>query len=316
MDLVEIPRNPIPTGAISGVCKGADGIDLRFARWSATTPRRKGTVCVFGGRGEFIEKYFETTSDLRRRGFAVACLDWRGQGGSARLLKNPQKGHVEDFADFDRDLARFMNEVVLPDCPPPFYALAHSMGANILLRAARMKDCWFDRMVLMAPMLGLTELPLPLPAVAGLAEMLTFVGLGDVFVPGGNGVAWESRPFEDNLLSTDTTRYTRNQAILQAAPDLGVGSPTIGWLRAAIASMGLINDYGYPASVHVPVLMLTAGSDRIVCNRAIQDLAAQLKAGSQIVLHGARHEILQERDELREQALAAIETFLPGRQDL
>ncbi|MGI9384268.1 MAG: alpha/beta fold hydrolase [Methyloligellaceae bacterium] len=313
MDLVEIARNPIPTGAVAGICKVGNGIDLRFARWSASARQRKGTVCVFGGRGEFIEKYFETATDLRRRGFAVACLDWRGQGGSERLLKNRKKGHVEDFSDFDRDLALFMNEVVLPDCPPPFYALAHSMGANILLRAARLRDCWFDRMVLTAPMLGLAGLPLPLPAVAGLVELSTFLGLGDVYVPGGDDTAWENRRFEDNLLSADAKRYARNQAILQAAPDLGIGSPTIGWLRAAIASMKLINDFAYPASVHVPVLMLTAGSERIVCNRAIEDLAAQLKAGSQIVLHGARHEILQERDTLREQALAAIDAFLPGR---
>lgn len=312
MDLVEITRNPIPTGAVAGICKGADGIDLRFARWSASARRRKGTVCIFGGRGEFIEKYLETAADLRRRGFAVACLDWRGQGGSARLLKNRRKGHVEDFADFDRDLALFMNDVVLPDCPPPFYALAHSMGANILLRAARLKDCWFDRMVLSAPMLGLAELPIPLPVAAGVVELATFFGLGDAYVPGGHEIARESAPFEGNLLSTDEKRYLRNQAILQAAPELGIGWPTIGWLRSAIASMKLINAFAYPASVHVPVLMLTAGNDRVVCNRAIEELAAQLKAGSQIVIHGARHEILQERDGLREQALAAIETFLPG----
>ena len=41
-----------------------------------------------------------------------------------------------------------MTQIVLPDCPPPYFALAHSMGANILLRAACHRDCWFDRMVL------------------------------------------------------------------------------------------------------------------------------------------------------------------------
>ena len=35
-----------------------------------------------------IEKYFEVVGELRRRGFAVAVLDWRGQGGSSRLLRN------------------------------------------------------------------------------------------------------------------------------------------------------------------------------------------------------------------------------------
>ena len=62
--------------------KTPDGVALRFARW-APPPGRKGTVCLFPGRAEFIEKYFETVRDLRARGFAVATIDWRGQGALA-----------------------------------------------------------------------------------------------------------------------------------------------------------------------------------------------------------------------------------------
>ena len=136
MELVALAKNPVPGGAVVGELPGYDGTKLRFARWEATRGPRRGTVCLFDGRGEFIEKYFEVVADLRRRGFAVATMDWRGQGGSARLLSNPRKGHVRGFAEYDRDLARFMKEIVLPDCPPPFIALAHSMGGNILLRNA------------------------------------------------------------------------------------------------------------------------------------------------------------------------------------
>ena len=120
MDLVALAKNPVPSGATTGFFKGHDGIKLRFARWEATRGPRRGTVCLFQGRGEFIEKYFEVVADLRRRGFSVATMDWRGQGGSDRLLSNPRKGHVRSFADFDQDLAQFMKEVVLPDCQPPY----------------------------------------------------------------------------------------------------------------------------------------------------------------------------------------------------
>ena len=50
------------------------------------------------------------------------------------------------------------NDVVLPDCPPPVFALAHSMGATVLMRAAYQGHRWFDRMVLLAPMIGLPGL--------------------------------------------------------------------------------------------------------------------------------------------------------------
>src|SRR5262245_40779256 len=120
MDLVALAKNPVPSGAACGTFKGQDKIALRFARWEATRGPRRGTVCLFHGRGEFIEKYFEVVADLRRRGFAVATMDWRGQGGSARLLANPRKGYVRSFADYDQDLAAFMKEAVLSDCQPPF----------------------------------------------------------------------------------------------------------------------------------------------------------------------------------------------------
>jgi lysophospholipase len=84
MTLVSIPSNPAPEDVVSGTIKTPDGAELRFARW-APPAGRKGTVCVFTGRTEQIEKYFETVRDLRDRGFAVAMIDWRGQGHSSRL---------------------------------------------------------------------------------------------------------------------------------------------------------------------------------------------------------------------------------------
>ena len=123
-------------------------MSIRYARWEPPSGR-KGTVCIFQGRTEFIEKYFELVRDLRARGFAVATIDWRGQGLSQRRLRDSCKGHVRSFAEYDIDLETFVQEIVLPDCPPPFFALGHSMGAAVLMRAAAHGHRWFDRMVLM-----------------------------------------------------------------------------------------------------------------------------------------------------------------------
>ena len=154
MELVSLAKNPVPSGGTVGSFRGYDGAELRYARWDATRMPRRGTVCLLSGRAEFIEKYFEVIADLRRRGFAVATMDWRGQGGSQRMLSNPRKGHVAGFWEYDRDLIRFMKDIVLPDCPPPFIGLGHSMGGNILLRNATMPGLWFERIVLTAPMIS------------------------------------------------------------------------------------------------------------------------------------------------------------------
>ncbi len=312
MTLVGIPRNPVPAGAEPGTLTAYDGTELRYACWKPPALGRKGTVCLFGGRGEYIEKYFETVSDLRQRGFAVATMDWRGQGGSARALRNPRKGHVEDFAQYERDLSQFVNEIVLPDCPPPYYALAHSMGGNILIRAACMRDCWFDRRGFIAPMMGLAGPGSALAFASSVSQLAVFFGLGDLYVPGGSKEIAGTAPFEGNLRTSDKRRYERNKLVLEAAPQLGIASPTIAWLRAATASMQEISSFGFPPRVHVPILMIAAGEDKVVSNKAIDELALQLKAGDRLVIDGARHEMLQERESIRESVWAAFDAFVPG----
>jgi lysophospholipase len=295
---------------------GYDGTKLRFARWEATRGPRRGTVCLFGGRGEFIEKYFEVVADLRRRGFAVATIDWRGQGGSARPLANPRKGHVRSFAQYDLDLARFMKEIVLPDCPPPFTALAHSMGANILLRHATRPGSWFDRMVLTAPMIAFSEEKVGYPAIVArtYAELGCLLGLSRRYIKGGSDNPEEQSAFESNALTSDRERWSRNKSVLDVAPGLALGSPTIGWLRAAYRSMSTVSSEDFAASVQVPMLLFAAGNDKIVSTRAIEELGVRLKVGTQILLPGSRHEILQETDSIRLRFWAAFDAYLGVRE--
>jgi lysophospholipase len=312
MDLIALAKNPVPSGATAGYFKAHDGINLRFARWEATRGPRRGTVCVFQGRGEFIEKYFEVVADLRRRGFTVATMDWRGQGGSDRLLSNPRKGHVRSFADFDQDLARFMKEVVLPDCQPPFIALAHSMGGHILLRNASAAGSFFSRMVLSAPMISINpkEIGIPAPFPRIYCEVMGALALGRLYTPGGNSDALELEPFEGNPLTSDRERYTRNSLIVQAAPQLGLGSPTISWLRAALRSINTVTAPDYPTHVKVPLLLFAAGMDRVVSTTHIEEFAVRLKVGTHVLIPQARHEILQETDEVRKDFWAAFDAYL------
>ncbi len=312
MELISLARNPIPGGAVVGELKAADGMKLRFARWDATRGPRRGTVCLFGGRGEFIEKYFEVVADLRRRGFAVATMDWRGQGGSGRALSNPRKGHVRDFAQYDNDLFRFMKEIVLPDCPPPFTALAHSMGANILIRNAGKPGSWFERMVLTAPMLAFNDEKVGVPqAVArAYAEVGAALGFGRFYIRGGSDHAEEQVAFDANALTSDRERWSRNKSVLDAAPSLALGSPTIGWLRAAYRSMARLSEPAYAARVEVPMLLFAAGNDRIVATRSIEEFGVRLKLGTQILLPGSRHEIMQEADTIRMRFWATFDAYL------
>jgi len=310
MKLVSIPANPVPEGAATGMLKTADGVSLRFACFAPPAGRR-GTVCVFPGRTEWIEKYFETVRDLRNRGFAVAVLDWRGQGLSERALGDRYKGYIGNFAEFDIDIETFMREVVLPDCPPPFFALGHSMGAIVLIRAVARGQRWFDRMVLTAPMLGIAFVQSM--ALAGtVLRAMRLGGFGRIYVPGRYPGVLDLRPFAGNILTSDPVRYARNAAVLEAEPALGLGGPTIAWCDAAFRAMRTVTEPSFAARIRQPILIIAAGRDAIVSNSTIEDFAMQLRAGSHLVVVGSQHELLMEQDRYRAQFWAAFDAFVPG----
>jgi lysophospholipase len=311
MDLVSTPKNPIPLGGSSGYLDVRKGVQVRYASWQSALRERRGTVCIFPGRNEFIEKYFEVVGELRRRGFAVAVLDWRGQGGSSRLTRSLTKGHVRSFDDYEEDLSHFMSGVVLPDCPAPYFALAHSMAATVLFRAATKRGSWFSRMVMTAPMIELLGLPMPQELCRRAAAALTLSGFGKR-TASNDQKYWTSEVFEGNPLTSDRERFLRNVGVLHAAPGLAVGPPTIGWLNAAFMAMADLADEKFAPRIRVPSLMVAAGDDQIVLSKAIEDFASRLRAGSQLVLRGARHEILQERDSIREEFWAAFDAFVTG----
>lgn len=310
MTLISIPSNPVPPGVVTGEIIAADRVRLRFARWMPETGL-KGTVAIFPGRAEFIEKYFEVVRELRARGFAVAVLDWRGQGGSQRLLSNRRKGHVRRFSNYLSDLDAFAREVMLPDCPAPHFALGHSMGGAVLLHAVLGGRRWFDRMVLCAPMLGLDVVPLP-ELSRGAVATLAGLGLGRAFVPGGSARPVTEMPFAGNPLTSDEARFNRTAEVVRAGPELALGAPTVGWLNAAFGAMAELERPEAMARIRQPLLMVAAGMERITSNAAIERLSARLIAGAHVVVPAARHEILMERDIFRAQFWAAFDAFIPG----
>ncbi|WEK50479.1 MAG: alpha/beta hydrolase [Candidatus Kaistia colombiensis] len=311
MSLQSFPDNPVPAGAAEQTVTTADGVNLRAAVWRPAG-RWKGTVCIVHGRAEAIEKYYEVVAELLERGFAVASFDWRGQGASDRRLQNPRKGHVDDFSEYERDLEAFIEQVMLPDCPPPYFALAHSTGGLICLRLARRRPQAFSRMVLVSPLLDFGGFAPSRGFINFAAGAFSLLGLGDALPPGARIAEVEERGFKGNPLTSDSRRFHRTVAISKARPELAVGSPTIAWLHAACRAMNDASDPAFAAEIRIPTLMIAAGEDKVVSPLAIERFAREMRIGSQIVIPGARHEILMERDPMRGLFWAAFDAFIPG----
>ncbi len=305
----DTPDNPIPPGTTAGYLVTRDNKKLRYAIFRANITRAKGTIVLLQGRNETIEKYYETIRDLTNAGLWVATFDWRGQGGSERLLPNSDHGYVEHFADYEKDLEQFLEEVVLPDARLPFYIVAHSTGSLIALSAAPRLANRIERMALVSPFIAVHEKRFSRRTMHRGLWLANQLGLGRVSPTGSKPTNVE---FETNVLTSDRHRFFRNRAIFETYTHLALGNPTVRWLLENSRAMNRVNDPHHLASIRIPTMLLGAGADAIVPIAALEKMASRFRASELISIDYARHEMLQEADIYRQQVLAAITAFIPG----
>jgi lysophospholipase len=308
--LCALPTNPVPEGARAGWFTTSDKIRLRYATFGKGAGAQRGTVCIVQGRTEFIEKYFETSADFQSRGFAVATFDWRGQGGSQRLIGNKTLGYVERFEDYWVDLQSFHREILLPDCPPPFYLVGHSMGGLVSLFAGTKDRMMFDRMLVSAPMVALDRQPFSMGGMASVCDVLSFFGLGQAPVGRREDRSPTEASFPGNAVTSDLPRFMRTVDTYRARPDLEIGAPTVRWSAAAFRAMAEAATDRFPGAIRIPVLMLAAARDTVVSSAAIEHLGLRMRTGKHAVIAGAKHELFMENDVVRGQVFAAFDAFI------
>ncbi len=272
----------------------ADGARIRAVLWGAQAPR--GTVFLFPGRTEYIEKYGRSAADLAAAGYATVSVDWRGQGLSNRVMKDPMVGHVSDFAEFQADFAALLAFARGQGLPEPYYLMAHSMGGCIGLRSL-MDGAPFQAAAFSAPMWGILMADWMRPIAAALSTTSRLMGFDHRYAPGTNSRSYVlDVPFVGNTLTTDAEMwdYMRRQA--QAHPELVLGGPSLGWLKAAMDECAALAAMASPAC---PVVCGLGNQERIVDVRPIHDRMARWPGGRLDMYAGAEHEVLMERPAIR-----------------
>lgn len=294
-------RRALPPGGTTLRRTMRDGWALRTIVWPSGPA---GSLLVIGGRGDFIEKYAESLWHWRDRGFGLAAFDWRGQGRSGRLGDTPLKGHSTRFdvlvADLAEQVAWFRATL-----PGPHFAVAHSMGGHLLLRHLAAAPDSLDRAVLLAPMLGLVAAPVGPWLARRLAGWAMARGRGGDFA----GAATPN-PKRGAWLTSDPERRSDEAWWVACDPDLAIGGVTNGWLAAAFASLDTLATRGVVEGATTPLLILTAGNDRLVDSAAAARLARRLPHARVERIAGAAHELLREVDRFRASVLARIDGFL------
>jgi lysophospholipase len=309
-------RRSIPATARETFWIAPDGWRIRRIDWTPvgeTVAGARGSLLFLPGRGDHYEKYLETLDHFARRGWRATAIDWRGQGGSGRLLDNPNVGHIDDFATWVADLKAFWADWKEAN-PGPYVVLAHSMGGHLAMRALAEKAIDPDAAALSAPMLGIHTMGLPYAAHHAIARLLG--SLGDP-----NRAAWKEgekpgSPLDvrSNILTHDRDRYEDELFWWLERPEIKLGPPSWHWVERAIASTRGLNEAGAIESIDTPLLLLATSADRLVDTKRIVRDAARLP-DAELVLFGkeAAHELLREADPVRDKCIAAIDTFFDRR---
>lgn len=300
--------NPVPDNHFAGFMEGRGGVKIRYAVFRSRASQARGTVVLLHGRGECIEKYFETIEHFTARGLWVATFDWRGQGGSGRQLAEGRAGHLIRFSDYEADLSRFLEQVVLPDARLPFFIVAHSTGALVALSQAPELENRIERMALASPFVALAGQSMSQGRIAFLTRLASLLGLGRHTFQKGEPPA----VFAGNVVTSDPRRFARNIGIVTTHPELSVGWPTARWLHEVLRAMAKVTRQEHLTRIRIPTLLLCPTLDPLVPREAMDALARIFRAGRLIEIDGARHELFQEADRYRAQALAAIDAFIPG----
>lgn len=274
-----------------------DGEQVRVAWWPAAggMPTR-GTILLFPGRTEYIEKYGPAAQAYTAHGYALITIDWRGQGLTARAMEDRRLGHVVDFDEYQRDVAALLQTAKARDLPEPYFLVAHSMGGCIGLRALH-RGLPVRAVAFSAPMWGIQMdwWEPPLAWASALAAPLP--GVGGKLTPRTDlDHALYVDPFEGNDLTTDRAMWDFMRRQLDTYPDLILGGPTLSWLRAALFETRRLTRMPPP---NVSAHTFLGTNERIVLPRPIHALMARWPNGTLEMLDGSEHEIMMERPEIR-----------------
>ncbi len=299
-----------PPGGTIEVMSARDGSRLRYGVWPVPIADRRGAVLLLHGRTEFIEKHFETIADLLARRFSVFTLDWRGQGLSDAMNGIPLKGHVRDYDEYLDDLDLFVRIVVHREDNLPFFVLGHSMGAHLALRYEHLHPEAVKGMIMCAPMIKL----LGRRVIGVLSQIasrsLVAIGFRNNYIP-GQAAYWEARRnFEGNPLTSDPCRYKLTTDWIDRNANLAVGPPTFSWLSAMFRSIAVTHQTTFRAAIITPVLIVAAGRDSVVSTDGAKEYSERLPGFEFVSIDGAQHEILHERDDLRDAFWAAFDQFV------
>lgn len=294
------------SSGVKGSMIAADGQRLAYRAFEVAN--EKGVLVISSGRTESFIKYAELVHDLAPLGMSVYLLDHRGQGFSGRDARVPSFSYIDRVDTYVTDLKRFMDTVVIARKPTAKkFLLAHSMGSLVgaLYLAKHPGD--FTAAVLSSPMFGINTGKYPEALAYTMLAKNCILGQGRDLAPGQVPYDFNAR-FEDNVVTRSRPRFDIAAGLIARNPTIALGGSTNQWIKAGLEAGWKVGNMA--KLIQTPVLLFMAGQDSLVRNDRAKAACARMNNCRSMVFENAHHEILNETDDIRDQALAAGKAFI------
>lgn len=271
----------------------------------------KQQLVVIPGRGETAHKYAEFLYCMYKANIKTAVLFARGQGIADRLLRDRQKCHIISFDEETADIATLISCLGFSK----YGLLAFSLGGLFALDFILGKKYCVNkpnRAALIAPFLW----PANHINSALLTVIATIAGsipvLQTSYTPYGK--QYKKIPFEDNYHSHCRERYEAYHDYYNKHPELTIGSPTWGFVKETLLKQIQLNKLH--TELPIPLFVQTAQCDQVVSSSATKNFFKKHQYDHFIPIvssiSGAYHDVLNEKDEVRNQSLNKAIDFLFG----
>jgi lysophospholipase len=295
----------------------APDITLRVGHAMPRIPA-EGTILLLHGMGQSIEDYYETINDFLSSGHAVVSFDWYGQGASSHhLSQDPfdplyQRLHISDVDIYTSHLRAVLAMPDIAALPRPLHVVTHSMGGVLFLNAACTPNAGLPhitRSVPNAPFLAMPLLDSPLGFLA--RRYLASMAQHD---PTSYPISalchdWRASDRMGKSLgryTSDPVRGALYNAWRLVNPVLRNGGATALCLQTLYTAMTALRRPERLSHLSIPTHILEAGNEQVVHNRPLKTSFYTHPLITHQVIPGSAHEILNERDSIRDIAMGHI----------
>ncbi len=249
-------------------------------------PNPVGTCFILHGYFDHSGLYEHLIEYCLQHRKSVFIYDLPGHG-----LSSGDQASIEDFSEYAESLVTAMAQFG-PDLPKPWTIMAQSTGAAIvmeyLLGKNRPAKSPFEKIILLAPLVRPVQ----------WARSRFLYGLYKWFI---DSVA---RSFSINSDSASFVKFVHTKDPLQST-------------RVPIRWIGALNRWikrfeEYPPSEVAPLIIQGDADTTVDWQRNLPDIQQKFPNARIVMIEGAKHHLVNEAGELREQILSAVEFAAPN----